>query len=1534
MRLFGKTGKQLLGRFVVIAVALCALLGVAAVAPSTAYADITDQAPAHHKTIKNNGDGTYDLALSVIGDAAESEYGKPIDVVVVVDVSTSMNDEISSGRWPWEKGTSKMEAAKNATKVLAETLLNENNSKLPENQQIKMSVVTFGTKAQTVQGWTNSANAVYNNVPSRANENQGTNWEAGLSVANSLSTARDGAEKYIVFLSDGNATYRNSKYSDRADDYDRWNEVYGTGNSDPHSWNYRAAKDEANKRGSSVGMFAVSVSNDATKMQKFANETNSTFLDGKSEEKVKTAFEQIAQTIKKPAFYKDVKIVDQLSQYVDFNDVVNVRYEKGTDEGTSTWADAPQATIDGDTLTWDLKSVGELEKGATYKVIFTIKPNQNAYDAAAAAGKAVDLLSNNADGTKVYYKTVVKETGKDDQVSDEKSDGYDEKPTITVGVDTVTVTKAWENTGDAALPASVTVQLKKNGENYGDPFQLAAADNWTKTVTVPAGVGEFTWSVVETAVADYDTTYSDAVTGSGTLTVTNTHKTWPVTLEGETAIKGTKTLTGHDMTSAFNFKLASAEDYGNKVVIAQGADTASVSGAKDGETKSFSFGAVTFNEAGTYKFNVTETGTAPAGYTYDTHTSVVTVEVVEKDGKLVATTSYDDGASCVFKNSYEAKPVTVDGSANFSFTKVLEGRDLKAGEFSFQIVATSNNNAPLPEQTTVTNAADGTVSFGDITYTKAGVYTYEVSEKTDSLPGGVSAKTQGAKQVTVTVTDNNEGQLVATVATPEDKTFTNTYKADSTTIQTLTTTKVIKATQDGVTPPALKGGDFSFTISTTNGAPLPKVTTVQNDAAGNVTFGAITFTQAGEYHYTISESGSMPGVTNDAVDKTFTVTVVDNGDGTMTATASEIDGFVNTYTVKPVEYSVTTDVDVTKSLEGRALNKGEFTFQLVDGDEVVDEAANDADGNVYFKALTYSSDDLGEHTYKVREVKGDLGGVTYDTSEYTVKVTVSDNHDGTLSAVASTESGEGITFKNTYKAEPATLTSGVEVTKSLEGRDWTDDDQFTFVITSKDANNPMPSNGTKGVATKDSKTVSFNDFTFSKAGTYEYTVTEQGTDGEGVTYDKHEATVTITVADNGKGQLVATPDVKNGTFKNTYKAEPATLTSGVEVTKSLEGRDWTDDDQFTFVITSKDANNPMPSNGTKGVATKDSKTVSFNDFTFSKAGTYEYTVTEQGTDGEGVTYDKHEATVTITVADNGKGQLVATPDVKNGTFKNTYKAEPVDYSVTNDIEVTKNLEGRDLNEGEFTFQLVDEDGVAVAEGTNDAEGKVTFGTLTYNAADEYNYTVNEVKGDLGGVTYDECEYAVTVTVTDNGEGQLVAKASTESGKGIVFKNTYKPNATTATFGASKVLSGASLADGQFLFQLKDANGNAVETAKNDAEGNIKFTHEFTAAGEYKFTISEFNDNQANVTYDTNSYDVTVTVADNGEGQLEATVSGDNAVFKNTYTVPTKEVQKEEAKKDDTPKTGDSAPIFGLFAAAAAAAGTIALRRRSRRGSLR
>ena len=1500
MRFLSKYKPRVKAGLGVIAIALATLVGMAGFAPTTALADSGDislEAPAHHKTISDNGDGTYDLALSVIGDAASSSYSKPIDVVVVIDVSGSMKDRSSGSK------NTKLQAAKNAVKVLADTLLNDNNTKLPESQQIKMSVVTFSTNSSVMNfgdwtstvNWANSSATVMNKVNSLTADG-GTNWEAALSDANSLSTGRkdsDGnaAAKYVIFLSDGNPTYRNSKYYNWADDYNRREGVYGTGNSDPNGWDYGAAKDEANKRDSSVGMFVVTADSTATKMSSFATDTMSTYLDGTSEAKLKEAFAQIAQTIKKSASYKDVKIVDQLSQYVDFADVVNVRYEKGTDGSTSTWTDAPEATIDGDTLTWDLSSVGELTAGETYKVVFTVKPNQTAYDTAAAAGKTTTLPSNNGDGTNVYYKTVVHETGKGDVVSDEQSASYEE-PSIKVPVNTVKVTKKWANDSEADRPESVTLYLKKNGEVF-KTFTLSASDGWTKTFPVPAGVDTYTWTVSEDDVAGYDTTYSDAVTGFGSLTVTNTHKTWPgtldgatnltvtkeltgrawkdgdsfsfkieqtagdtdavtmpesdtvtvtneteghkasfgditfsaageyeftiselgeshdgvaydtakkvvkvsvaekggkfvptvteganptftnvystdsvdhsvtedvevtkvlegrdlnegefefelvdangsvvatakndedgdvqfpaqtydkagdydytvrekagdlggvdydssthkvtvtvtdnldgtlsavastedgediefdntygadpaklntgvevtkeltgrdwtdddsfeftiaatsadapmptttigtatkanktvsfgvftftaagtytyeisetkgdlggvdydthkatvtvqvvdngkgqliatptvsngtftnkyaadeVTLVGDTAIKGTKTLTGHDMAGQFGFSLTAAEDYGDKVVIAQGADAASVSGGKDGETKSFAFGAVTFKAIGTYKFNVNEIGDAPAGYTYDKHTSTVTVVVTDNGkGKLVADVTYGDGDCCVFKNSYYAAPATVDGSANFGFEKALEGRDLNAGEFSFQIVATSNNDAPLPSETVVTNAADGSFSFGDITYTKAGTYTYEVSEITDALPGGVSAVTAGSKQVVVKVVDNNEGQLVATVTKPDDVTFKNTYKPTDAVVETLTTTKVIEAQQEGVDAPELQAGDFSFTISSSDGGELPEQTTVSNDAAGNVQFGKITFTFAdldGEtsktFHYTITESGSKAGVTNDS-DKSFTITVTDNLDGTMKAEVSDIEGFVNEYSVEPVEYSVTQDVSVNKVLEGRDLVEGEFEFELVEDGEVVRTATNATDGSVYFDAIEYTLP--GVHTYTVREVAGEAGGVTYDDSSYKVVVNVTDNGEGEL--VATAEAEGDITFTNTYEAAPTSVT--ISASKVLNGAQLKGGD-FNFQLASDGKVVATAINDANGAVT-------FDSIKFTEAGTYTYTIAEAKGNAEGVTYDETVFTATVEVTDDLEGHLSATVAYDaTPVFKNTYTA--------------------------------------------------------------------------------------------------------------------------------------------------------------------------------------------------------------------------------------------------------------------------------------------------------------------------------------------------------------------------------------------------------------
>ncbi len=1402
--------KPVLALLAVLLTALCVTLSV----PAAAFAeggDIASKPPVHTKTITPNNDGTYDLSLTVTGDTELSETKTSANVIVVQDVSGSMDNDVYTyslektekydrdgtygmvdgepvkleRNWGFfgvgaynyyldangkevkytgdmyhkvgrETGKTRLDVAKEALNSLADQLIASSDS------TVKLSLETFSDRGNTPsQYYAGGQASDFKDAVNGLRADGGTNWVDALTKANAKANEDPNTPTYIIFLSDGEPTYGR----------DRWGT---TGNGTTYRDEYfNNAVDEANKRPSNVaGLFTVYTGSEASeKMNSFAQKTTGgSAFDGTDSEKLNAAFANIIQTITKSAGYKDVKIVDKLSEYVTGTsangaiDLASVSYQKNGE----TWAEAPAAVIGEDgTLSWDLSSVGELEKGTTYEVTFKVKPSQAAYDAAVNNGEATELPSNDGVGTKVFYKTVLKETGKDDQVSGEKSDGFN-VPTFLAPVDTVTVKKEWANTNGAELPGSVTVQLQKDGQDYGDPFQLTAVDGWTKEIVVPAGVGQISWSVVETAVDGYDTSYSEAVTGTGVLTVTNTHKTWPgtlsgaanltvtknltgrdwadgdsfkfkleqtagdasavtmpesteltidsktadhkaafgditfsaagefeftitelgqshdgvtydhtknvvkvsveekdgkfvatvteganptftntyaaksviltsgvsvtkvldgrdwkdsdsfeftiapkdnapapskgltakatkdaqttsfgdftfdkagtyvyevsevkgsirgvsyddhtatvtitvtddgkgklvatpnvgngtfrntykageVTLSGDTAIKGQKTLTGRDMTSLFSFKLAADGNYGDAVKIAKGADTASVSGAEDGEAKGFSFGAVTFTKAGTYEFSVTEQGPVPDGYTYDDHASKVTVEVTDSgNGQLAASVKYGDGDCCVFNNSYNAESVTVIGADNFAFKKDLTGRALKAGEFSFTI---SSTDGPLPKQIAVTNDAAGNIAFGNITFDKAGVYHYNISEDTSKLPGGVTATTQGAKQVTVTVTDNGKGQLEAKVDTPKDVIFKNAYKPADTTIEKLMTTKVVKASQNGVIAPQLKGGDFRFTISSTNNGPLPEQTTVTNDAAGNIAFGAIKFTKPGEYHYTITESGSMAGVTNDSEPKNFTVTVKDNDDGTMTATASKIDGFVNTYTVQSTDYSVTTDVSIAKKLEGRALKAGEFKFQLLEGNKVVSEGTNDADGNVTFKSVKYTSADLGEHAYKVREVTGEAGGVTYDESEYAVTVSVTDNGDGTLSAKASSDGA--IEFKNSYAADPTSVS--FSATKVLDGAELKDG-QFSFVLKDDEGNELQTAkNAADG-------TVSFQPVEFTGPGTHTFTIAEVNDGQANVAYDDASYQLTVNVTDDGEGHLSASVDGQAPVFKNTYTA--------------------------------------------------------------------------------------------------------------------------------------------------------------------------------------------------------------------------------------------------------------------------------------------------------------------------------------------------------------------------------------------------------------
>lgn len=917
------------------AAAATVMLALGIATPTAALAEnagsVVDRTPAHSKTITDNENGTYDLTLSVIGDTEQSSSSTPVDVVFVVDVSSSMNEKVSG----WG-GKSRMQAAHDAAATLANSLLTGENA----NKQIQVSVVTFGTNAQVATGFTSDPNAVANAVPTNAKRNQGTNWEGGLKLANAQTSGREGAEKHIVFLSDGNPTYRVSPMGYTPEDEGGWfgygqvdhkegDNLYGLGNVDTYDGRcYAAAKAEANNR-NGANLFVVSVAKDADKMQSFATDTAGTFLDGTTADNLASAFSQIGQVITKSAGYKDVKIVDQLTQWVEGTaedgSIEKARYAKNDE----AWNDAPPATINGGNLSWDLSKLGTLEKGVTYSVTFTIRPSDAAKAKVAAAGKAMTFETNVDAASYVEYKTVQTQTGQGEIESDAKTANFN-VPTITL-----------------AAPASVTV----------------------------------------------------------------------------------------------------------------------------------------------------------------------------------------------------------DGAKNLAGQKTLKGRALAAGEFSFTISAADGSAAdtPLPAETTVFNAADGSFHFGDIAFAKTGTYLYDVAEDTSALPESVKPVTQGAERVKVDVTVNEAGELVASVTAPEGGlSFVNEYGTNNATVS-LHGHKSIDA-DPGLNAPALNGDDYWFTLApVTVGAPMPAnmtETVVSNDASGDFSFGDLTFTKddlgnemSKTFEYTVTESGSKPGVANDEA-HTVKVTVTDDGKGTLTAKTEGDLNFVNKYSAKDVYFNVLQNVSVTKKLDGRDLNRGEFNFELVEGNQVVDTATNAADGSVVFKAQQHYTEP-GTHFYTVREVRGDVAGVSYDPKTYTVTVNVKDNGEGQL--VASTEGASEIVFNNTYAAAPATVK--LTATKVLEGANLSDG-QFTFELLNNGDVMDSATNDAKG-------NVAFRELTLKQAGTYTFTMHEVEGDVEGMTYDNSEYTVKVTVADNGEGQLKATVEGNNPTFTNSYAAPAAKPSEPEQPAKQL-----------------------------------------------------------------------------------------------------------------------------------------------------------------------------------------------------------------------------------------------------------------------------------------------------------------------------------------------------------------------------------------------
>ena len=809
--------------------------------------------------------------------------------------------------------------------------------------------------------------------------------------------------------------------------------------------------------------------------------------------------------------------------------------------------------------------------------------------------------------------------------------------------------------------------------------------------------------------------------------------------------------------------------------------------------------------------------TAPEGY--------------ERDATQYTFTISDKQVNYVFElaNKREIKETT----HALNVQKLLDGRELKAGEFTFQLVDETGSVI-----LTQTNDGNGQVAFDAITYNEPGEYHYTIREKAGDDP----TITYSAKELKVTVTVTEEdSQLIAKAVYEGNQVFENDYTPKSGSV-VLNAEKVLIGRD-------LKAEEFDFDLVNEAGTVLQ---TKANDATGKIYFDALAYDEAGEYRYTIREkAGTDDTITYDAKELAVVVTVTDE-DGQLTAVA-EYEGnqvFENDYTPKAGEVVLNAE----KVLTGRTLEANEFAFELVDEEgNVLQTKTNDATGQIYFDELTY--DEVGEYRYTIREKADADSTITYDMKEIGVVVKVTDE-DGQLVAKA-TYDGNTI-FENDYTPKAGEVVLNAE--KVLTGRTL-EANEFAFELVDEE--------GTvlQTKANDATGKIYFDALPYEEAGEYHYTIREKaGTDGT-ITYDAKELAVVVTVTDED-GQLTAVAEYEgNQVFENDYKPKAGGVVLNAE--KVLTGRTL-EANEFAFELVDEE--------GTvlQTKANDATGKIYFDALPYEEAGEYHYTIREKaGTDGT-ITYDAKELAVVVTVTDED-GQLTAVAEYEgNQVFENDY--QPKAGSVV--LSAEKVLIGRTLQADEFAFELVDEDGTVLQTKANDATGQIYFDALSYDETGEYHYTIREKIDSDGTITYDTKELAVVVTVTDE-DGQLTAVAEYEGNQ--VFENSYQPKAGSVVLNAEKVLTGRTLQANEFDFELVDEAGTVLQTKANDATGKIYFDAlAYDETGEYHYTIREKAGTDGTITYDTKELAVVVTVTDE-DGQLTAVAEyeGDQ-VFENSY----------------------------------------------------
>lgn len=1138
---------------------------------------------------------------------------------------------------------------------------------------------------------------------------------------------------------------------------------------------------------------------------------------------------------------------------------------------------------------------------------------------------------------------------------------------------------------------------------------------WTAKVTI-ADVG----GKLELSAKYYKNDSEEPITGA-MFSFDNSYKPDPAKLEGDTAIRGTKVLTGRDMVEgeAFGFKLSAADGVTQKaiddgsIIIPKGAEEAVVSGAKAGDETGFSFGEMTFSKPGTYSFAVQEdkycgndldaAGTATGGIVFDRHVHKVTVTVTDgHTGKLVAEASYDNGPA-KFVNKYEQQ-------AQFSgitVQKTLNGRDMAADEFSFSIhgvdkegaVAATEAEARLTDSDrSFTNAAraDGVAcdmaKMNGVAFTQADIgktFAYEVREvvPADAKPGvtyddsvhtlEIAVGMSGDADKHLTLTTKLDGKVVdsATVA------FVNGYQATPTSYDTATAglSKVLEG-RDWI-----DSDEFTFELKALDGGPLPKdaagndVTsaTVTKANAGSFGFGEIKFTSdmvkaepdhKRTFTYEVREvvpadGHKLPGIQYDDNVATIKVTVSDDGSGTLKASAvAENTRFVNRYTAE-IDYTAAGGLNVAKTLTGRDMAEGQFTIKVTPGDEASAYALGlplegaeiampaAADGVQAVKSalgeqhVVLRQSDVGKtYTYKVVEVVGEkVNGYTYDTTEYTVTVTVEDNPEKaalTVKTVVAGPKGDKtyvygadpsaagtgpavVPFTNTYAAStdnPGGAAAQVTATKALTGRPLSAG-EFTFAVKYATGGDDLRTakNAADGTVTFDGLHYTTemleglvqdgNASRTSDKGVISWTVSylayekTDGLAGQGITPQTQPIPFKVTVVDNGDGSLTATANLGDGLkFENTYSTgDPVQVgLSGVKTLQAAPGLDPASiEGKFTFTVTSDDAAAPMPERTT-------AKNTADGNVDF---GSIKFTLDDLnralGVNGQTAAADADKAE-----ADAAKAaDQVAAPA----------KEADADAAKAADADASRAAADADkvaASADNASAQAADE-GDKPAAGDGQGAGAVAAPGAASGTVDEvapgnqpadqpanpepesgkprshvFTYKVTE-SGSVPGVINDAAATkTVSFKVTDDSAGKLTVERQGDAATpAFSFANTYtvEPanSSVTDQVTVTKTLTGRDMAAGEFAFELLEGE-DVVATGVNAADGSVTLSAvKYTQPGTHRYTLHEVGGGTVanGVTYDGATFTVVTTVKDNGDGTLSvahALEGAREATFANAY----------------------------------------------------